>query len=83
MVKLFRHFYLRVEFTVKSRTPRLSQNLSMEATRGLRGTNSRYLRDGTPNPACVVEWVGSLQVDLISGGALIVKNEVVKLIQNL
>ena len=61
--------------------PRLSQNLSMEATRGLRGTNSRYLRDGTPNPAYVVEWVGSLQVDLISGGALNVKKEVVKQVQ--
>ena len=51
----------------------LSQNLSTEATRGVRGTNSRYLRDGTPNSAYVVEWVGSLQVDLISGGALSVK----------
>ena len=30
----------RMEFTMNSRNPRLSQNLSMEATRGIRGADS-------------------------------------------
>ena len=55
----------------------------MESTRGIRGADSRSLRDETPNPAYVVEWVGALQVDLISGGALNVKKEVVKRVQGL
>ena len=49
----------------------------------VRGTNSRYLRDGTPNPAYVVDWVGSVQVDIISGGALNVKKDVLKQVQGL
>ena len=68
---------------MKSRNPRLSQNLSMEPSRGIRGTDSRSLMDGTPNPAYVVEWVGALQVDLISGGALNVKKDAVKQVQGL
>ena len=40
----------RIEFNVSSRNPRQSQNLSMDSTRGVRGTTSRYLRDGTPQP---------------------------------
>ena len=55
----------------------------MEATREVRGTNSRYLRDGTPNPAYVVEWVGALHVDFILCGALSVKKEVVKQVEGL
>ena len=68
---------------MNSRNPRLSQNLSMEPSRGIRGTDSRSLRDGTPNPAYVVEWVGAVQVDLISGGALNVKKDVVTQVQGL
>ena len=60
---------------MNSRNHRLSQNLSMEPSRGIRGTDSRSLRDGTPNPADVV--------DLISGGALNVKIGVVKQVQGL
>ena len=67
------HLKSIIDFTMNSRNPRLSQNLSMEPSRGIRGTDSRSLRDGTPNPAYVVEWVGAVQVDLISGGALIRK----------
>ena len=40
-------------------------------------------RDGTPNQAYVVEWIGALQVDFISGGALSVIKEVVKQVQGL
>ena len=47
----------RMEFTMNSRNPRLSHNLSMEVTRGIRGAESTSLRDGTPNTAYVVEWV--------------------------
>ena len=42
----------RLQFTASSKHPRLSQNISMEL---LRGTESRNLRDGTPNPAYIVE----------------------------
>ena len=52
------------------RNPTLSQNLSLKLTRGIRGAESRSLRYGTLNPAHIVEWVGTLQVDLISGGVL-------------
>ena len=60
----------RIEYNVSSRNPRQSQNLSMDSNRGVNGTTSRYLNDGTPNPAYVVEWAGGLQVDFITGGAL-------------
>ena len=55
----------------------------MEATRGIRGADSRSLRGRTPNPAYVVEWEGALQVDLISGGVLNVKKEVLKTVPGL
>ena len=60
----------RLEFTANSKHPRLSQYLSMEPLRGVRGTESRNLRDGTPNPAYIVEWAAAVQLDLITGGAL-------------
>ena len=41
------------------------------------------MRDGPPSPAYVVEWVGSLQVDLISGGTLNVNKEVLEKVQGL
>ena len=65
------------------RNPTLSQNLSLKLTRGIRGAESRSLRDGTSNPAYVVEWVGALQVDLIPEGVLNVKKEVLKKVQGL
>ena len=68
---------------MNSQHPRLSQNLSMEPKRGIRGSDSRSLRDGTPNPAYVVEWVAALQVDLMSGGILSVKKEDLKKVQSL
>ena len=55
-----------LEFIMNPQHPRLSQNLLMEPKRGIRGSDSRSLRDGTPNPAYVVEWAAALQVDLIS-----------------
>ena len=45
----------RLGFTMSSKYPRLSQNLSTEQMRGIRGTESMSLRDGTPNPAYLVE----------------------------
>ena len=63
--------------------PRLSQNLLMEPTRGIRGSDSRSLRDGTPNQAYIVEWATALQVDSISGGSLGVKMEDLKKVQSL
>ena len=61
----------RIEFNVSSRNPRLSQNLSMESPRGVRGTTSRYLRDGNPNPAYVVEW----EVPAATEGELVLSTE--------
>ena len=68
---------------MNSRNPRLSQNLSMEAARGVRGPESGSQGDGTPNPAYVAEGVGALQVDLISGRILNIKKEVLKIVQGL
>ena len=50
----------------------------MDSHRGVRGTISRYLNDGTPNPAYVVEWAAGLQTDFMTGGALYVTKEVLK-----
>ena len=50
----------RVEFNVNSRNPRVAKHLSMDPNRGVRGTENRYLNDGTPNPAFVVEWASWL-----------------------
>ena len=69
----------RIEFAMNSR----NQNLYMEPSSGIRGTDSRSVRDGPPNPAHVVEWVGAVQVDLISEGALNVKRDLVKWVQGL
>ena len=60
----------RLEFTANSKHPRLSTNLQLEPKRGVRGSKSRNLREGTPNPAYIVEWVAAVQLDLITGGAL-------------
>ena len=73
----------RIEFNVSSRNPRQAQNLSMDSNRGVRGTTSRYLNDGTPNPAYLVEWVGGLQFDFSTGGALSVTKKVVKQVEGL
>ena len=60
----------KLEFNVSSGNPRQAQNLSIDSHRGVRGTISRYLNDGSPNPVYVVEWAGGLQVYFITGGAL-------------
>ena len=68
----------RLEFNVSSRNPRQAQNLSMDPHRGVRGTNSRYLNDGTPNPAYVVGWAAGLQTDMMTGVSISVTKEVLK-----
>ena len=68
----------RLEFNVSSRNPRQAQNLSMDPHRGVRGTNNRYINDGTPNPAYVVEWAAGLKTDKMTGGSLSVSKEVLK-----
>ena len=60
---------------------RQAQNLSMDSHRGVRGIISRYLNDGTPNPAYMVEWAGGLQSDFMTGGALSVTKEVLKQVE--
>ena len=73
----------RIEFNVSSRNPRQAQNLSMDSHRGVRGTISRYLNDGTPNPAYVIKWAGGLQSDFMTGGALSVTKEKLKHVEGL
>ena len=68
----------RVEFNVSSRNPRQALHLSMDPNRGVRSTNSKYLNDGTPNPAYVVEWAAGLHTDMMTGGSLSVTKEVLK-----
>ena len=41
------------------------------------------MRDGTPNPAYIVEWVAAIQKDLMTWGALRVDAEVVTKVQGL
>ena len=72
-----------LEFTMNSQHPRLSQNLSIEPKRGIRGSDFGSFRDGTPNPAYVVEWVSAFQVDLMSGGILSVIKEDFKKVHSL
>ena len=45
----------RLEFKMSSKYQRLSQNLSMEPMRGIGGTESRSVRDGTLNPTYLDE----------------------------
>ena len=55
----------------------------MDPHRGVRGTISRYLNDGSPNPVYVVEWPAGLQTDFMTGGALSVTKEVLKQVEGL
>ena len=66
----------RVEFNVNSRNPRQAKHLSMDPHRGVRSTANRYLNDGTPNPAYVVEWAAGFQTDMMTGGSLSITKKV-------
>ena len=49
--------------------------------RGVRSTNSRYINDGTPDPAYVVEWAAGLQTDMMTGGSQSLTKEVLKKVE--
>ena len=55
----------------------------MDPHRGVRSTENRYLNDGMPNLAYVVERDTGLQIDLLTGGSISISKEVFKRIQGL
>ena len=59
-----------LDYQLNFKFARMSTNLILDDQRGVRATQSRKLSDGTPSPAYMVEWVSSIQTDLLSKGTL-------------
>ena len=51
-------------------------NVVLDEGRGIRATASMSLKDGTPSPPYVVEWVSALQTDLLIVGTVKVDDKV-------
>ena len=55
---------------MSSKYARMPLNVVLDEGRGIRATASMSLKDGTPSPPYVVEWVSALQSDLLIVGTV-------------